>query len=362
MLNVHGHFHGLRLCALACQRDHHRGPAHRSASGLARSGDDGACAGLDHLYGSIAQGVLVFWALYRAGLSLRLVRPRWTGPVRRFFSLALPGVVAAGVRRRWLVGLVVASPEPGAVTWLYYADRSLNCRSASLHAHSAMPCLPNYREPGTRATPRPSETRSAAPVNSQSSSACQQVLALVILARPIVSVLFEPGASTRRRAATALALAGFAAGLPAFVGAKRQQLFFARTQMRLPFVIALSGRVPATSCFRSLCSPSGTRSAFAVPAAISGWIDLALLGIAAWHMGLLQLDAAALRRLPRLFVAALVIADVQMLNMQAWMEPDHHTLQRVIMLGLLWGRDLPISRRRAPWQYSNQKAGAVRGT
>jgi putative peptidoglycan lipid II flippase len=297
--------------------------------------------------GGIAQGVLVFWALYRAGLSLRLVRPRWTGPVRRFFSLALPGVVAAGVTQvNAFVGLVVASPEPGAVTWLYYADRVYQLPLGILAVALGNALLPEL----ARASARGDAAAERGALSRASEFAVflslPSALALIILARPIVSVLFERGAfNASDSAATALALAGFSAGLPAFVGAKLlQPLFFARTQMRLPFVIALVGML-ADVVLSITLFPIWHQVGIALAAAISGWINLALLGIAAWRMGLFQLDAAALRRLPRLFMASLVMAGTVwgLLDiMQGWMDADHHTLQRVIMLGLLCGAGFAI--------------------
>src|SRR6185436_13710855 len=43
---------------------------------------------------------------------------------RRFFVLALPGVIATGVPQlKLMAGAVIASSSQSAVSWLYYANR-----------------------------------------------------------------------------------------------------------------------------------------------------------------------------------------------------------------------------------------------
>jgi putative peptidoglycan lipid II flippase len=159
----------------------------------------------------------------------------------------------------------------------------------------------------------------------------------MVLSGPIVSVLFERGAfNAADSVATALALAAFAAGLPAFAGAKvLQPLFFARTQMRLPFIIALIGMAADVALSLALF-PVWRQTGIAVAAAASGWINLILLAIAAWRSGLLQVDVTALRRLPRLVLAAFVMTGavwVLSRELQGWMAADQHMLLRVLVLG-----------------------------
>jgi putative peptidoglycan lipid II flippase len=74
--------------------------------------------------GGVIQLAFLYYACHRAGLSLRLRRPRLTPGVKRLLSLGGPSVIAGGiVQINIVVGTIVASLEPGAVSWLYYADR-----------------------------------------------------------------------------------------------------------------------------------------------------------------------------------------------------------------------------------------------
>ena len=75
-------------------------------------------------------------------------------------------------------------------------------------------------------------------------------LALVILAEPIVSVLFERGAfGSADRIGTAMALAGFVVGLPfAAIGRVQTQLYFAHERIRVPLFAVLFSNLLIVGC------------------------------------------------------------------------------------------------------------------
>ena len=295
--------------------------------------------------GGLAQGALVFLALHRAGLQLRLVRPRWTPAVRRFFLLALPGVLTAGATQvNAFIGLIVASADPGAVTWLYYADRLYQLPLGIIAVALGNALLPELARASSRGDRLAESGVLSRAVEFAAFLSLPAALALIVLAGPIVSVLFERGAFTASDStATAWALAGFAAGLPAFAGAKvLQPLFFARARMRLPFIIALIGAV--ADVFLSLALfPVWRQTGIAVAAAASGWINLVLLLLAAWRSGLLRLDMSARRRLPRIATAAIaMLAAVYgtATVLEGWLAAAQPLALRVAALALLCGGGL----------------------
>jgi hypothetical protein len=70
------------------------------------------------------QFLLLAIAAARAGMALRLPRPRITPAIRRLFRLMIPGVLSAGALQiNIVVGTIIASLQAGAVSYLYYADR-----------------------------------------------------------------------------------------------------------------------------------------------------------------------------------------------------------------------------------------------
>ena len=262
------------------------------------------------LAGGIAQCALVFAALHRARLRLRPVGPRLSLPVRRFFRLALPGIVATGITQvNAFVGLVVASPSPGAVATFYYADRVYQLPLGIIAVAIGVILLPDlarHSAAGDGAAERHALSRAA---EFAAFLGLPAALALIIASRPIVGVLFERGAFTQAdSAATAAALAAFAVGLPAFVGAKLlQPLFFARTRMRLPFMVALVG-VAVDIGLAVALFPAFGGTGVAAAAAASGWVNLLALGFFAWRRGYFRLDALAVRRLGRIALSGGVMA------------------------------------------------------
>jgi putative peptidoglycan lipid II flippase len=267
--------------------------------------------------------------------------------VRRFFRLAAPAIAAAGIAQvNAFVGLFVASPEPGAVAWLYYADRvyqlPLGIVAVAIGT-TLLPDLARHAAAGDAAAERVAMSRAAEFAAFLSLPAA---LALIVASRPIVSVLFERGAfGPQDSAATAAALAAFAFGLPAFVAARLfQPLFFARTRMRLPFAAAILGVVVDVALAVALF-PAFRQVGVAVAAAASGWVNAVLLGAVAWHRGYLRLDSLAWRRLAGIALSGVAMA-VALSMITPWLAPFTMAgvpgWHRALALALLCGSGLGV--------------------
>jgi len=249
-------------------------------------------AGLGSAYRGVAQ---CGWypALRRAGLRLRLKRPVLT-PAGGVSPPGPAGVVAAGITQiTAFVGLVIASPEPGAVAWLYMPIASINCRSASPPWRSARP-VPDIARPravGDRAARRrPWQGGGFARFLSLPAA-----LALMVAGAAIVTVLFERGVFGPRHRGDGRGAAAFAAGLPA---SPRQAAAAAVLRPHADAAALRSSPSPAPAPTRAVdrpCSPSGTSRHCA--ACGVGLLNAVLLALAARRRGWLQLDATARRRL-----------------------------------------------------------------
>lgn len=278
---------------------------------LATAGIEGARAArmlaFAMLAGSIAQCLLVFAAFWRAGLRLHLVVPRLSHGLRRFLLLAGPGLVAAAITQvNALVALVVASSRPGAITWLYYADRLYQLPLGIIAVAVGVALLPaiaagRLDEAGRRhAISRATEGTLFLGLPA--------AIGLAMAGGPICAALFERGAfSAADSAATGAALAVMALGLPAFVAAKvLQSLYFARATMRPPFLVALLG-IATDVGVSILMFPRFGHIGIAMGCAASGWVNALALAVLARRDGLLTLDADARRRLPRMASAAAIM-------------------------------------------------------
>ena len=258
----------------------------------------------------VAQLALVWWAAARAGYRVRLRRPRLTPDLRRLAWVAAPAMLAGGVSQiNLLVGRQVASFHDGAVAWLSYADRLYQLPLGVVGVAIAVVLLPDLARrlragdgPGGQASlNRAAEVALALTIPA--------TVALMVIATPLVQVLFQRGAfSAGDTAQTALSVMIYAAGLPALVLHKvLQPLFYAREDTVRPFRYALVCLVVNAGLAVALVPWLGFLSAPAGMTA-AAWVMLALLWFGSRGMGMeTALDARFRSRLPRTALAAVAM-------------------------------------------------------
>jgi putative peptidoglycan lipid II flippase len=168
----------------------------------------------------LAQFLWLMVSCAHAGVGLRLRLPRLTPRVKQTLRIMGPGVLGAGVTQLNLViSTALASLLPGgSVSYLYYADRLNQLPLGVVGIAVATAILP----PLSRQVRTGDLAGAAATQNRGVELALLLTLpataAFVVLAQPIMTVLFQRGAFGPVEAeATAAALAAYAIGLPAFV-------------------------------------------------------------------------------------------------------------------------------------------------
>src|SRR5258708_5227407 len=130
--------------------------------------------------------------------------------------------------------------------------------------------------------------------------------ALIVLAQPIMTVLFERGAfGPVEAAATAAALGAYAAGLPAFVLVKvLAPGFFAHHDTATPVKIAIAAMITnlvLTLVLMQFWAHVGIATALSV----AGWFQALALLVLLERRGHFRLDRRARSKLPRIVVAAI---------------------------------------------------------
>ena len=258
----------------------------------------------------VAQLALVWQAAARAGFRLTLGRPRLTPDLKRLAIIAAPAALAGGVVQiNLLIGRQVASFFDGAVVWLAFADRLYQLPLGVVGIAIGVVLLPDLSrrlqaddtEGGRAAFNRAGEMALLLTVPA--------AVALAVIPVPLVSVLYERGNFTAAdTTATALAVAVYGAGLPAFVLQKvLQPLFFAREDTRRPFRYALVAMVVNAVAAVGLAPLIGYIAA-AIGTTVAGWAMVFLLWRGARGMGAAaELDARFRRR-----VAGILAASVAM--------------------------------------------------
>ncbi|HKL68207.1 murein biosynthesis integral membrane protein MurJ [Salibaculum sp.] len=275
-------------------------------------------------FAGMAQLALVWIAARRAGYQLTPRRPRLTPELKRLAVIAAPAALAGGVMQvNLLIGRQVASFFDGAIAWLSYADRLYQLPLGVVGIAVGVVLLPDLSrrlraddtEGGAHTFNRAAEFSLALTVPA--------AVALMVIPVPLVSVLFERGAfASDDTAATALAVAVYGLGLPAFVMQKTlQPLYFAREDTRRPFHYAVVSMLVNAAVAIGLAPVIGYIAA-AFGTTLAGWAMVWLLWRGSRNMGdAALLDARFKRRLWRIVLAAL------------------------LMGGLLWGAVLLVG----PW-------------
>ncbi len=261
-------------------------------------------------FAGLAQLALVWAAADRAGLPVRPVRPRWTPEMARLVRIAVPAALAGGVVQiNLLVGQLVASNTEKAISWLYAADRLYQLPLGVVGIAVGIVLLPDLS--------RRLKARDAAGARTAYSRAGELALALtlpcavalIVIADPLVSVLFERGAFDQSdTAATALAVAIYGAGLPAFVLQKIiQPVYFAREDTKRPFHYAVVAMVVNAVVAVGLSFVIGWIAA-AIAATLAGWVMVGLLiGGTRGYGAAARFDDRFRHRIGRITLASLIM-------------------------------------------------------
>ncbi len=235
----------------------------------------------------VAQLALVWVATERAGIRIRPGMPRLNPQMRHMVRVAVPAALAMGVTQvNLVVGQLVASKTEKAVSWLFAADRLYQLPLGVVGIAVGIVLLPDLsrrlraddKDGARNAFSRAGEFTLLLTIPS--------TVAFVIIPNPLVSVLFERGQfGSADTSATALAVAVYGIGLPAFMLQKLlQPLFFAREDTKSPFRYAMVAMVVNAALAFGLYPLVGW-IAPAIAASVAGWAMVALLIIGARRMG-----------------------------------------------------------------------------
>ena len=272
------------------------------------------------LAAGMAQLALLVWAARKIGMGLALRRPRWTPGVARVVQLGIPAALAGGVVQiNLLVGTQVASYTEGAVGWLWYADRVYQLPLGVVGVAIGVVLLPEL----SRLVRAGDDGAALGTLNRAGEFAMiltvPATVALLAIPETITAALFERGAFTIADSrATALALAVYAAGLPAFILQKiLQPAYFAREDTRRPLRYAVVSMAINLVVAIGLMPVMGYLAA-ALGTVLAAWANFFLLWRGAGQIGAeFRLDDRMRRRGPRIVLAALAMGTVVLIATEA---------------------------------------------
>ena len=199
------------------------------------------------LIAGFAQLLVQVPALVRLGV---LPRPRWGWRhpgVRKILKLMIPTLIGSSVAQvNLLLDLVIATfLVSGSVSWLYYSDRLMEFPLGVFGVALSTVILPNLSRKFARNNPQAFSHTLDWALRLAAIITLPAALGLAVLAKPILITLFQYDAFEASDVEmSAMSLAAYAAGLPAFIAVKvLAPGFYARQDTKTPVKIAITAMV-----------------------------------------------------------------------------------------------------------------------
>ena len=213
-----------------------------------------------------------------------LPRPRWGwrhAGVQRVIALLIPTLFAASVAQiNLLLDTLIASLlQTGSVSWLYYADRLLEFPLGVFGVALGTALLPRLSAHHAQTDPEGFRSTMEQALRLVLVIGVPATVGLILLAGPILATLFGYGRfGAADTGMAAIALIGYAVGLPAFLLIKvLQPGFFSRQDTRTPMRIGAAA-LAVNMVFNLALVGSAVASGFHAPhaglalaTALSGW-------------------------------------------------------------------------------------------
>jgi putative peptidoglycan lipid II flippase len=170
--------------------------------------------------GGFLQIALLWATARRAGISLRLRRPRITPGVKRFFVVVIPATLGAGVYQiSQLIDTFFATRLPeGSMSYLNYSDRLNQLPLSVIGTALGTAILPQISRYISQDDPAQAARVQSHAVELAMLLCLPAALALAVISGPLVEAMFQGGRFTLEDARiTGHVLAIIVAGLPAYV-------------------------------------------------------------------------------------------------------------------------------------------------
>jgi putative peptidoglycan lipid II flippase len=271
-------------------------------------------------FGVIAAGIVqLIWILYqckKAGIKIRLVKPKLSTDVKQFFRKFFPGVIGSSVNQiNMVVNTFIASSFGGAISYLYYAERLVQLPLSLIGTAMGTVLLPTLSKHFSA-----NEFEKGLEVKNKALTfvlfiTLPAAFALFTIALPIVGVLFERGEfSATDSTFTAYAIMIFALALPAFVMIKIfSNTFFALKDTKTPVKIdayciilgiilniTFVNTLPEYGVMPHLCIAMGTL--------ISSWINVITQSIVLYKRGRFLINSEFKTKVIKIFISAIIMA------------------------------------------------------
>lgn len=295
--------------------------------------------------GVLISGAAQYWWLHyfckKAGVAPRMISPRMTANVKKLFVLIWPAAIGSSVTQiNLMIDVIIASLIPGAVSFLYYADRisELPLGVVGIAVSTALlPMLSRQLRSGNIAVALHTQNRA---LELSLLFGLPATVALIIIPHPIITVMYERGAFTDTdTAATFKTMIAYAVGIPAFLAIKVfASTFYANQDTRTPVKIAIVCVFINLFFNLTLIIPL-KYVGLALSTSIAGWVNAVALGMGLHKRGLFVADTLFKFRISRMLAGALIMGVVLIIANTLLAPQFHGTLFVKIcaLAGLIFG-------------------------
>jgi putative peptidoglycan lipid II flippase len=261
--------------------------------------------------GGALQLLWLIWACKRAGVSMKLKRPRLDADVRELLRLIVPAAAGAGASQINLListalsGWLLAS---GSITYIYYADRLNQLPLGLIGIGLGTILLPTISRMLSKGEDQAAMETQNRGIELALFLTLPATVAFITVAEPIVRGLFQYGRFSAEDAMRCgWALSAFSIGLPSYVLVKvLTPGYYARGDTKTPvryamlsIAINIVGNLAMIPTLGHIGPPLAT--------ALSSTVNVAMLYRTLVARGHFTADPQLRRRIPRLAVAAVVM-------------------------------------------------------
>ena len=266
----------------------------------------------------VVEFLFLFWHLKKIGMTFRLIGPvkalcHMTEGVKTLLKKMAPGVLGSGVYQinLFLDTLFVSFVGAGAISWLNYANHLFQLPIGVIGVAIGtvlLPVLSKYIKTGQTEQANLQLNRG---LEVSIALSVSSMFGLILLATPIIGILFEHGAFTAEDTVhTSKALTIFAFGLPAYMMTKTlAPFFYARGDTTTPVKIAIIGVVLNAIMAVTFMQFWGY-AGIALATSISVWINAGQYMFRLSRRGDFQLDAVFKKRSVKIIASGILMGVV----------------------------------------------------
>ncbi len=274
--------------------------------------DIGLALSISVVIGGLVQFILIFFWTKYLKISLVYKKPILSKNIKKFFKLLIPNLLAGGVVQiNQFVGVIFASSIPGAISWLYYADRIVQLPLGVFIISISTILLTNlssYNVEGNIIKLKNQIEKSLEIMIAISLLSC---IGLFVLSDLIIDILFKRGQFGYGDVkATSSAISMYAIGLPAFGLIKIfSTIFFSRQDTKTPFRISFISMV-ANVCLIIIFIEELGHLGIALALSISSWINASILYTFIYLRGHWKIDISFFKKIIKLSIVFIISLNI----------------------------------------------------